>query len=320
MKNWSQTYQALKAELGKVIVGQEEVIQSLMISLISGGHAILQGVPGLAKTLIIHSLARTMGLSFNRIQFTPDMVPSDITGTEVLIERKDSSREFKFIEGPVFSNIVLADEINRTPPKTQSALLQAMQEREVSLLGKTYSLPDPFFVLATQNPIEYEGTYPLPEAQLDRFLMFIEVDYPDHDQEMAIIDADPLQSASITEVISVKELKKWMEQAAAQHVSKKVKEYVVQLVRSTRPAQTEYEFVGQYLEWGAGPRASQMIVQAARSLSFIKEKKMVDKDDIDEVLLPCLRHRLVPNYRAQSENVTVGALISEIKRKVEAKL
>ncbi len=318
MKEWNAIYQSLKKELAKVIIGQDEVTDLLLMCLLSGGHAILEGVPGLAKTLLVHSLSRTMDLSFNRIQFTPDMVPSDITGTEVLYEGKGGIREFKFIEGPVFSHIVLADEINRTPPKTQSALLQAMQESEVSIMGKTYPLPDPFFVLATQNPIEYEGTYPLPEAQLDRFLLFIEVVYPDKEQEIDIIDADPKDLSTIKPVMTAKDLKAWIQLVSELHVSEAVKNYVVSLVRATRPDPANPGMMSEYLEWGAGPRASQMLVRAGRAHAFLQGKSMVDKDDIDAVLIPCLRHRLILNYRARSENITVTTLLTELKSRIEA--
>ena len=320
MRSIDAIFTAVRGELKKVIVGQEHAVELMFISMLAGGHSIIEGVPGLAKTLIINSLARTLDLTFNRIQFTPDMVPSDITGTEILAAGGKEGKNFRFIKGPVFSNIVLADEINRTPPKTQSALLQAMQERQVTILGETYELPDPFFVMATQNPIEYEGTYPLPEAQLDRFLLFIYIDYPSREDEMKIIDADSAKIAGIKPVIDAKELKHLMETVRGIQVSDKVKEYALELVRGTRPAESKHGFVKNYVEWGAGPRASQMLVRAAQAHAAIVSKKMVDKEDIDSVLVPVLKHRIIMNYNAVSERLDAAALIGEVRKKVEAVL
>ena len=248
------------------------------------------------------------------------MVPSDITGTEVLTAGVKEGKSFRFIKGPVFSNIVLADEINRTPPKTQSALLQAMQERQVTVLGETYELPDPFFVMATQNPIEYEGTYPLPEAQLDRFLLFIYIDYPKRDEEFQIIGADSGKLSELRAVIDAKELKKLTGETRNIPVSDKVKDYAVELVRGTRPSESKLGFVKNYIEWGAGPRATQMLVRAAQARAAMDSKKMVDKEDIDSVLIPVLKHRIIPNYNAVSERIDVSDLIGEIRKKVEAVL
>lgn len=320
LKSWDSVYQSIRRELARVIVGQDEAIDLLLVCLLSGGHGLLEGVPGLAKTLLVQSLSRVLDLSFNRIQFTPDMVPSDITGTEVLYEGKNGRNEFRFIQGPVFSHIILADEINRTTPKTQSALLQAMQESQVSLLGKTYPLPDPFYVLATQNPIEYEGTYPLPEAQLDRFLLFIEMGYPDREHELQIIDADPADLQKIQPVMDATELKKWMAVARELHVSDSVKNYALSLVRASRPGREAPDFVNEYLEWGCGPRASQMLVRASRAHAFLQGKKMVDKSDVDAVLVPSLQHRIIPNYRARAEKVSLKAILKEIKGRIEAKI
>jgi MoxR-like ATPase len=313
-------FDKIREEISKTIIGQDDVIELLLVAMLSEGHAILEGVPGLAKTLIVNSLAKTMDLSFNRIQFTPDMVPSDITGTEIVSLASKGERDFRFIEGPVFSNIILADEINRTPPKTQSALLQAMQERQVTILGKTYELPSPFFVLATQNPIEYEGTYPLPEAQLDRFLLYIYVNYPSKEEEMAIIEADPRNLNKIRAVVSPAELNDMIKNASKQAVSDVVKDYAVNIVRNTRPDLSKVSLVGKYVEWGAGPRASQMLVRLAKSFSFMKNKKIVDKQDIDAVLVPCLKHRIVLNYNAVSDGVSVDEIIREVQIEVEKKL
>ncbi|OHD53565.1 MAG: AAA family ATPase [Spirochaetes bacterium GWF1_49_6] len=320
MKSIETTYRGVRDEIKKIIIGQDGVIELLFISVLCGGHSIIEGVPGLAKTLIINSLARTLDLTFNRIQFTPDMVPSDITGTEVLTAGVKEGKSFRFIKGPVFSNIVLADEINRTPPKTQSALLQAMQERQVTVLGETYELPDPFFVMATQNPIEYEGTYPLPEAQLDRFLLFIYIDYPKRDEEFQIIGADSGKLSELRAVIDAKELKKLTGETRNIPVSDKVKDYAVELVRGTRPSESKLGFVKNYIEWGAGPRATQMLVRAAQARAAMDSKKMVDKEDIDSVLIPVLKHRIIPNYNAVSERIDVSDLIGEIRKKVEAVL
>lgn len=311
----------IRKEIKKTIVGQDTVIDMLLVTIFSGGHAIIEGAPGLAKTLIINSLARALSLSFNRIQFTPDMVPSDITGTEIINPSAKGERAFRFIEGPIFSNIILADEINRTPPKTQSALLQAMQEKEVTILGKTYEIPKPFFVLATQNPIEYEGTYPLPEAQLDRFSMYIYIDYPTKDEELAIIDVDLSELDNIKPVVSHAELSKMMKQTAEMLLSDKLKNYIVDIVRSTRPSgnnvDTPLDIVKNYIEWGAGPRASKILARTAAAHSFIRGKKLVDKEDVDAVLLPCLKHRIVMNYNSASDGVSVDDVIKEVKKSVE---
>lgn len=318
-KNTQSELKSVKKEISKAIVGQEEVIDFLLISILSGGHAILQGVPGLAKTMMIHALARSIKLSFNRIQFTPDMVPTDITGTEVLIEN-DGKREFKFIKGPIFANVILADEINRTPPKTQSALLQAMQEHEVTQLGKTYRVPKPFFVLATQNPIEYEGTYPLPEAQLDRFMLFINVQYPSYNQELEIMDIENNELDKIQSVLQPNELLKISEQVGLQTVSEKVKGYILNLVRSTRPLESELTEIKHFIDWGAGPRASQMLLKAAKARSFLYGKAFVDKEDVDAVFLPVMRHRVISNYHARSENIQIEDLLIGLKKHVEASL
>ena len=315
LKYTEEVFRRIRDEMKKAIVGQDTVIELLMTTILSEGHAILEGVPGLAKTLIINSLARCLDLSFNRIQFTPDMVPSDITGTEVILPSAKNEKEFRFIKGPVFSNIILADEINRTPPKTQSALLQSMQERQVTVLGNTYDLPDPFIVLATQNPIEYEGTYPLPEAQLDRFLLFIRIDYPSYDEELTIIDASAENLKRIEPVVTIAELKRLTEESKALPVAEKVKRYALEIVRSTRPQTSQIESVKRYVEWGAGPRASQMLVRAAQAKAFLKQRALVTKEDIDEALLPVLKHRILLNYTANAEKIGVESLLIEIGKK-----
>lgn len=320
MSKQKDVFTAIKNEIHKTVIGQDEVIDLLLVTLLSGSHAIIEGVPGLAKTLLINSLARSLDLSFNRIQFTPDMVPSDITGTEILSSTESGDRQFRFVEGPVFSNIVLADEINRTPPKTQSALLQSMQEREVTLLGKTYSLPEPFYVLATQNPIEYEGTYPLPEAQLDRFLLHIYIGYPTVDEEIDIVDVEPENIKSIKPVMNHRQLTEMMERVREMPVADKVKAYAVEIVRNTRPQSGAVDAVRKYVEWGAGPRASQMLVRAARAFSYIHSKPIVDKQDIDDILIPCLKHRVILNYHANADGVSIEDLIREIRKESEKKI
>jgi MoxR-like ATPase len=301
-------------------VGQDVVVDFLLITLITGGHAIIEGVPGLAKTLLINSLAKTLGLSFNRIQFTPDLVPSDITGTEIIEPNALGEKAFRFVKGPIFSNILLADEINRTPPKTQSALLQSMQERRVTILGTTHHLPSPFFVFATQNPIEYEGTYPLPEAQLDRFLLYIPIGYPSALEEMKIIDADPARIDDIQEVVNRAELIEIIEKARTIPVSDTVKQYSVGISRNTRPENTEFDLVRKHVKWGASPRATQMLVQAAQSAAFLDSSNIVDKRHIDKVLINCLKHRLVLNYSSIAEGMNADNILRDIQERVGAGL
>ena len=282
-----EKYDILKKEIGKIIVGQHEAIDSLLLSIFSGGHCLLLGVPGLAKTLMVSTLARTLGLSFSRIQFTPDLMPSDITGSEIL----DSSRQFRFIQGPVFANIVLADEINRTPPKTQAALLEAMQERNVTVSGTSYPLPSPFFVLATQNPIEQEGTYPLPEAQLDRFMFNVKLDYPSFEEEVSIVKQTTVnQNQSIDKVLSADEILNYQDVIRHMPVPDNVVEYAVRLVTSTR------DKANKYISWGAGPRASQYLIIGARCHAAIHGKYSPDAEDIHAVAFNVLRHRIVRNY------------------------
>lgn len=303
-------YQALKKEIHKVIVGQEDVVDQVLISIFSKGHCLLVGVPGLAKTLLVNTIAQTLGLSFNRIQFTPDLMPSDIVGAEIL----DESRQFKFIKGPIFSNIVLADEINRTPPKTQSALLEAMQERCVTAAGTTYPLPAPFFVLSTQNPIEQEGTYPLPEAQLDRFMFNIWVDYPEFEEEMAIVRATTSNvKTELSRILTGEEIQNYQDLIRRIPVADNVLEYAVKLVGKTRinsPFATE--ITKKYLSWGAGPRASQYLIVGAKCHAAIKGKYTPDIEDVKAVALPILRHRLVRNYRAEAEGYSMDRIIQEL--------
>ena len=305
-----QKYAALRNEMGKVIVGQHEAVDSLLLALFTGGHCLLLGVPGLAKTLMVNTLARTLGLSFSRIQFTPDLMPSDITGSEIL----DRDRNFKFIQGPIFASVVLADEINRTPPKTQAALLEAMQERKVTVSGTSYTLPSPFLVLATQNPIEQEGTYPLPEAQLDRFMFNVRLDYPSFDEEVQIVKQTTVsQSAEVSEVLNAEQIMAFQQAIRHMPVPDNVVEYAVRLVTSTRPdAQTVGQTVGRYISWGAGPRASQYLIMGARAHAALQGKYSPDCDDVRAVAYNVLRHRIVRNYFAEAENITTDQIINEL--------
>lgn len=305
-------YHALKNEIHQVIVGQDEVVDQVLISIFSRGHALLVGVPGLAKTLLVNTIAQTLGLSFNRIQFTPDLMPSDIVGSEIL----DENRQFKFIKGPLFSNIILADEINRTPPKTQSALLEAMQERSVTAAGQTYKLPSPFFVLATQNPIEQEGTYPLPEAQLDRFMFNIWVDYPSYVEEMAIVRATTSDTEiKLKQILTGEQIMHYQELIRKIPVADNVLEYAVKLVSKTRYAS---EFAPQlskdFISWGAGPRASQYLIIGAKCHAVLNGKYSPDIEDVKAVAKPILRHRIVRNYRAEAEGYTMDRIIEELMK------
>jgi MoxR-like ATPase len=308
----------IRAELAKKIVGQTGVIDDLLSCFCSGGHALLIGVPGLAKTMLVQSLARCLDLSFNRIQFTPDLMPSDITGSEILYEdRATGAREFRFIKGPLFSNIVLADEINRTPPKTQSALLQAMQEREVTSSGRTFALPSPFWVLATQNPIEQEGTYPLPEAQLDRFMFSIEIDYPSFDAEVEIVKTTTTpQTAELSAVVSAEQLAVYAALIRRVPVADGVVAYAVKLARATRPGAPECPAdVREFVTWGAGPRASQFLVLAAKAYSVLDGRYSPDVDDVKRAAAPVLRHRLVRSFNAETENMGANELVRRVVEK-----
>ncbi|RLD46643.1 MAG: AAA family ATPase [Bacteroidetes bacterium] len=301
-------YDALKSEIAKIIIGQDDVVRDLLISIFSNGHSLLVGVPGLAKTLMVNTLAKTLGLNFKRIQFTPDLMPSDIIGTEIL----DENRKFKFIKGPVFSNIVLADEINRTPPKTQAALLEAMQERTVTVAGREYELDQPFFVLATQNPIEQEGTYPLPEAQLDRFMFNLILDYPQYSQELDIVKGTTGSDEKVVNnIISGEEILFFQNLIKKLPVADNVYEYAVKLVNITRPnRELAHDLSNKYLLWGAGPRASQFMIIAAKVHAAFNGKLSPDIEDVKAVAPSILRHRIVPNYKAEADGYTVEKLIS----------
>ena len=303
-------YQELKNEIHKVIIGQDEVVDQVLISIFSRAHCLLVGVPGLAKTLLVNTIAQTLGLTFNRIQFTPDLMPSDIVGSEIL----DETKNFKFIKGPLFSNVVLADEINRTPPKTQSALLEAMQERRVTAAGTTYELPAPFFVLATQNPIEQEGTYPLPEAQLDRFMFNIWVDYPSYVEELAIVKATTTDSkVELNEVLTAQEIIEYQNLIRRIPVADNVLEYAVKLVGKTRINSDEApKITKDFITWGAGPRASQYLIVGAKCHAAIRGKYSPDIEDVKAVAKAILRHRLVRNYRAEAEGYSMDRIIEEL--------
>jgi MoxR-like ATPase len=305
-----QKFSVLKQEIAKVIVGQDDVIDKVLISIFSNGHCLLVGVPGLAKTLLINTISESLGLSFNRIQFTPDLMPSDIVGSEIL----DETRQFKFIKGPLFTNILLADEINRTPPKTQAALLEAMQEKAVTTGGKRYAIPAPFFVLATQNPIEQEGTYPLPEAQLDRFMFNIWVDYPSYQEELAVVKLTTGQKANtVNKILSGEEILTIQELLKKIPVSDNVYEYAVQLVYKTRfNSPLAPEITKKYISWGAGPRASQYLIIGAKAHAALKGKYSPDIEDVQAIAEPVLRHRLVKNYIAEAEGYTTERLIKEL--------
>ena len=303
-------YNNFRSEISKVIVGQDEVVKEVLISIFCNGHCLLVGVPGLAKTLLVQTISDTLGMSFNRIQFTPDLMPSDIVGSEIL----DENRNFKFIKGPIFSNIILADEINRTPPKTQSALLESMQEKSVTNAGKTYNLDKPFFVLATQNPIEQEGTYPLPEAQLDRFMFNVLLDYPNYDEEVQIVKQTTSGiSTTLHTIMNSEDIIKYQDLIRRIPVADNVLEYVVSLVTKTRPNSNEDKNnMTQYIEWGAGPRASQFMLLAAKCNAAINGKYSPDIEDVKAVAKPILRHRLVKNYKAEAEGISVDNIIENL--------
>lgn len=305
-----QSYINLKKEIGKVIIGQEEVIRLLLTSIFCQGHSLLIGVPGLAKTRLIQTLAATLNLSYNRIQFTPDLMPSDILGSETL----DKDRNFKFVRGPVFANIILADEINRTPPKTQAALLESMQEYSVSISGQVYLLERPFFVLATQNPIEQEGTYPLPEAQLDRFMFNIHLDYPAYAEEVEIIKSTTTDDeVKLRQILTAEEIMAYQHLVRRVPIADNVVEYAVSLVHKTRPQrENAHQLANDYLEWGAGPRASQNLVLAAKCNALLQGKYSPDIEDVQAVAEPILRHRLVRNFKADAEGYSIDRIIKEM--------
>ncbi|MBT2163396.1 AAA family ATPase [Zobellia barbeyronii] len=310
INNLVEKHKALKKEIAKVIVGQDAVIDQILLSIYTGGHSLLIGVPGLAKTLMVNTIAQTLGLDFKRIQFTPDLMPSDILGSEVL----DQNRNFKFIKGPIFANIILADEINRTPPKTQAALLEAMQERSVTIAGQQHKLELPFFVLATQNPIEQEGTYPLPEAQLDRFMFAIELKYPTIEEEIQVVkNTTSDRSVNIQALFNAKQILEVQQLVRRIPVPDNVVEYAVKLVNSTRPnLETASDYVKQYIDWGAGPRASQNLVLAGKAHAAINGKFSPDAEDIQAVATGILRHRLIKNYKAEAEGISEEAIIGKL--------
>ena len=310
VKRLGEKYNLLRSEIAKVIVGQEEVVDLLSLSIFCRGHSLLVGVPGLAKTLLVNTMAEALGLSFNRIQFTPDLMPSDIIGAEIL----DENRNFRFVKGPLFSNIILADEINRTPPKTQSALLEAMQEKSVTAAGSTYKMSDPFFVLATQNPIEQEGTYPLPEAQLDRFMFNIEVGYPSFEEELQIVKATTGEAIkSVNTVITHEEILEYQGLIRKIPVPEQVYEYAVGLSSATRPDSDRAKPVTkEYVAWGAGPRASQYLVLGAKAHAAMRGKFSPDKEDVLAIAKPVLRHRVVKNYKAEAEGISVENIIEQL--------
>ena len=310
IKKLVQSHQLLKQEIAKIIVGQHDAVNHVLLSVLCGGHSLLIGVPGLAKTLLVNTVAQTLGLNFKRIQFTPDLMPSDILGSEIL----DENRQFKFIKGPVFSNIILADEINRTPPKTQAALLEAMQERSVTIAGHHYKLDLPFFVLATQNPIEQEGTYPLPEAQLDRFIFSIYLDYPTFDEEIKVAkNTTTDEIITVNPVFNAKEILDFQRLIRRIPISDNVVEYAVNLVAKTRPkSEKAPEIVKNYIDWGAGPRASQNLVIAAKAHGAINGKFSPDIEDVRAVAQGILRHRIIKNYKAEAEGITEKNIIASL--------
>jgi MoxR-like ATPase len=305
-----EKHTALKKEIGKIIIGQNKAVDHILLSILSGGHSLLIGVPGLAKTLIVNTIAKTLGLDFKRIQFTPDLMPSDILGSEIL----DETNHFKFIKGPIFSNIILADEINRTPPKTQAALLEAMQERSVTVAGHHHTLAKPFFVLATQNPIEQEGTYPLPEAQLDRFMFSINLDYPTFEEEVEVVKSTTNDiKVSVSPMLSAEEINEFQHLIRRIPVADNVIEYAVKLVSKTRPNSVNSpEIVNNFIDWGAGPRASQNLILAAKANAAVNGKYSPDIEDVQEVAYAILKHRIVKNYKAEAEGITEKQVIESL--------
>ncbi|MGQ0635137.1 MAG: AAA family ATPase [Planctomycetaceae bacterium] len=309
-----EAYRRITGELGKVIVGQQQVLEELLVAMFAGGHCLLMGVPGLAKTLMIRTLAESLDLSFNRIQFTPDLMPADITGTEVIQEDKATgTRNFKFLRGPVFANVVLADEINRTPPKTQAALLEAMQEHQVTVGGERHRLPAPFFVLATQNPIEQEGTYPLPEAQLDRFMFNVLVDYPQEDEEFAIVrQTTALVSPTVEKTLSQDDVVTLQQFVRGVPVADHVIRYAMQFARLTRRTDEAPEFIRNYVSWGAGPRASQYLILGAKARAVLHGRAYVSTEDVLAVAGPVLRHRIITNFNAEAEGIRPDDIIRRL--------
>ena len=309
----------MRLELGKMIVGQDEVIEQLFAAIFTRGHCLLEGVPGLAKTLMVSSLAKILDVNFKRIQFTPDLMPSDITGTNVLEEDAHGKREFRFVEGPIFTNILLADEINRTPPKTQAALLQAMQEREITVGRNTYQLPEPFFAIATQNPIEQEGTYPLPEAQLDRFMFNIKVGYPSaEEEEKILLTTTRSEKSEVSKVLSARAIMNIQKLVTSVAVSPFIVKYVVALVRATRPSNADSpEVIRELLDFGAGPRAGQFLIQAGKAIAAMDGRFSVAIEDIRKIAVPVLRHRLSTNFQAQAEGMTTDKIVLRLLKEIK---
>lgn len=304
----------LKKEIAKIIVGQQEVIDEILIALLAGGHCLLEGVPGLAKTLMVKTMAEALEMKFKRVQFTPDLMPGDIVGTEILEEDHETGRKFfKFNQGPIFANIVLADEINRTPPKTQAALLEAMQEYKVTYAGTNYDLPRPFLIIATQNPIEQAGTYPLPEAQLDRFLLYIKLDYPTEQEELAVLkNTTGMVSNQLQRVLTDHEIMDLQKLTRQVHISDELVVKVNQLVRATRPQTTTSDYVKKWCSWGAGPRAGQALILCAKARAVLQQRFAVIPEDIQTLAYPVLRHRIALNFRAEAENITTDHVVTEL--------
>ena len=309
----------LKSEIQKVIVGQDHILDELLVAFLAGGHCLLEGVPGLAKTLIVKTMSQALQLSFRRIQFTPDLMPTDIIGTEILEEdHTTGKRFFKFNKGPLFANIILADEINRTPPKTQSALLEAMQEFEVTYGGETYPLDRPFFILATQNPIEQAGTYPLPEAQLDRFLLLVKIGYPTNEEEFEVLNRTTgTQKATINAVITAEEILQTQALVRQVNISEDLIKYVSQLIRATRPDTTTIDYIKEWVRWGAGPRAGQALILTAKARALLKGRYSVIMDDLHAMAAPVLRHRILLNFKAEAENISSDMVTEELIRVIE---
>jgi len=318
LKEFAHHRLVMKQELQKVIIGQDEVIEQLFAAVFTGGHCLLEGVPGLAKTMMVSTLAKILDASFNRIQFTPDLMPSDITGTNVLEEDDRGKRSFRFVEGPIFSNVLLADEINRTPPKTQSALLQAMQEREITVGGTTYDLPQPFFTIATQNPIEQEGTYPLPEAQLDRFMFNIKVGYPSRSEEEKILMATTRnEKPEVKKVLSARAIINLQKLVNRVAVSEQIVRYVAKVVRATRPGNEDSpDFIKELIDWGAGPRAGQFLIQGGKAIAAMDGRFSIAIDDVKRIAIPVLRHRLSANFQAQAEGMTTDDIVLRLLEEI----
>jgi MoxR-like ATPase len=318
LEKFKRHRELMSDELHKVVVGQDDVIEQILAAIFTGGHCLLVGVPGLAKTLLVSTIARILDVDFKRIQFTPDLMPSDITGTHVLEETESGRRSFRFVHGPVFTNVLLADEINRTPPKTQAALLQAMQEREVTAGQETFQLPDPFFVIATQNPIEQEGTYPLPEAQLDRFMFNVKVDYPNLEEEERILSVTTRgERPEVRKVLSAKSIQFLQKQINQIEIPPIIITYVARLVRATRPSDSGApKFVRELIDWGAGPRAGQYLIHGARAMAAMDGRPTISFDDVRRVAIPVLRHRISPNFQAQAEGLDSDSIIRRLLEEV----